>query len=83
MVGAVGAGSRQDRAVRREGEYGWFTSGRFTIIVDRCELDQLEAPLAARRGDVDLVTFLLVEDGAPDRRGGRDQTFLGVSLPQA
>src|SRR5687768_7165711 len=53
---------------------------RLSFVVDRGELDQLELAGAAGRGDLDLIAFLLVEDGFSDGRGRGDHPLLRVGF---
>src|SRR5439155_16830897 len=45
------------------------------VFVDGNELDDLELAVAAGRGDLHRVARLLVEEGAPERRGRGDEPF--------
>ena len=62
MVGTVRTGACQNKG----GATGRRIGLHQLLIVDRVQLHQLEAALAAGRRDVDFVTLLLVEDCAAD-----------------
>jgi hypothetical protein len=56
------------------------TTGSLCVVVNGNQLDQLEVAGTVWRGDVDLVACFLVQDGASDRRGRRDESPLGVGV---